>query len=390
MTITFYSNFLNHHQLPFSEAMYKRQGDSYRFVATTPIDKDRLDMGYHDINELYPYVLTTYDSEANAKEAMKLALTSDVIITGSAPEMYTRERIKLNKLTFRYSERIYKRGLWRVPIPIGLSFMLMHHTRYRNKNLYMLCASAYAAGDFALVGAYNNKTFKWGYFPKVIKYDIQELLASKNRDTIEILWVGRLLGYKHPEKAIHVAKQLKNDGYNFEMNIIGIGEEENNINKLVDKYSLNTYVRVLGAMSPEKVREHMERANIFLFTSNYQEGWGAVLNESMNSGCAIVASHAAGAVPFMIRKGENGLVYKNNSDEDLYTQVKKLMDNRSLREELGYNAYYTMLNTWNAETATENFLQLCEGLLYGKKAEIPEGPCSIAGPIPQRRMYELT
>ncbi len=49
---------------------------------------------------------------------------------------------------------------------------------------------------------------------------------------------------------------------------------------------------MLGAMSPDKVRAYMERADVFLFTSDFNEGWGAVLNESMNSGCAVVASHA--------------------------------------------------------------------------------------------------
>jgi hypothetical protein len=37
-------------------------------------------------------------------------------------------------------------------------------------------------------------------------------------------------------------------------------------------------------MPPEEVRVHMEQSNIYLFTSDFGEGWGAVLNEAMNSG----------------------------------------------------------------------------------------------------------
>ena len=37
-----------------------------------------------------------------------------------------------------------------------------------------------------------------------------------------------------------------------------------------------------------------------------QEGWGAVVNEAMNSGCAVVADHMIGAAPWLIRQGENG------------------------------------------------------------------------------------
>ena len=49
----------------------------------------------------------------------------------------------------------------------------------------------------------------------------------------------------------------------------------------------------------------MEKSEIFLFTSDKGEGWGAVLNESMNSACAVVASHAIGSVPFLLKDGEN-------------------------------------------------------------------------------------
>ena len=42
-----------------------------------------------------------------------------------------------------------------------------------------------------------------------------------------------------------------------------------------------------------------------------QDGWGAVANEAMNSACALVAGHMIGAVPYLIRQGENGLIYED-------------------------------------------------------------------------------
>ena len=47
-TLTFYSNFLLHHQTPFCEAMVRLLGNGFRFVATPPIPQERLEMGYHD------------------------------------------------------------------------------------------------------------------------------------------------------------------------------------------------------------------------------------------------------------------------------------------------------------------------------------------------------
>ena len=97
----------------------------------------------------------------------------------------------------------------------------------------MLCASAYTAGDFALVGAYKNKAYKWGYFPETKTYDIDKLLEMKRSAIMEILWVGRFLGLKHPEAAIEVARRLRNDNINFKLRMIGAGEKEQGIRQLI-------------------------------------------------------------------------------------------------------------------------------------------------------------
>ena len=388
MKVTFYSNFLNHHQLPFCLEMQRRLGEGFKFVATTPIEIARVTLGYRDMNHQYPFVITTYDNPQGEAEALRLCIESDVIITGSAPERYTAERIRQNKLTFRYSERVYKNGLWHVLSPRGLVNMLRMHTRYKNKNLYMLCASGYTAGDFAMVGAYKNKTYKWGYFPDTLTYDVDKLMMDKRGDALQILWCGRFLKLKHPEQAIKVAVKLKRDRIDFKLRMIGIGSLQEHIRKMILENELEDQVELLGSMSPEDVRSYMEKAHIFLFTSDYHEGWGAVLNEAMNSACAIVASHAIGSVPFLIKHGENGLVYKNGNTDDLYAQVKKLADDENLRVRLGRQAYHTLSSTWNAHNAAENFLKLSDSLLCGGGETITEGPCSKAHAVMQSKMYE--
>jgi len=123
----------------------------------------------------------------------------------------------------------------------------------------------------------------------------------------------------------------------------------------------------------------MEKADIFLFTSDYNEGWGAVLNESMNSGCAVVASHAIGSVPFLIRDNKNGLIYRNGDNEDLFQKVKYLIENPKERERIGRNAYFTLKELWNADLAAERFLSLVEDLMHqNKSTRFSDGPCSPA------------
>jgi len=150
------------------------------------------------------------------------------------------------------------------------------------------------------------------------------------------------------------------------------------INTLVSSLDLDDRISFLGSMPPSKVRAHMEKANIFLFTSDRQEGWGAVLNESMNSGCAVVASQAIGSVPFLVKHGENGFIYKDNEINDLYNKIEILLKNSNLRGKLGRNAVRTMEGMWSPKVASERLVQLCEGLMMGEIVDFTEGPCSKA------------
>lgn len=66
LKVTFYSNYLNHHQIPFSNEMYKLLGKNYVFVSTEPMSKERKDMGW-SVNSEYPYELRAYENNESAK-----------------------------------------------------------------------------------------------------------------------------------------------------------------------------------------------------------------------------------------------------------------------------------------------------------------------------------
>lgn len=327
------------------------------------------------MNHTYDFVLCAYESEKNKQKAMQLCTECDVLITGSAPEEYLIERMKQRKLTFRYSERIYKKAWQLLQLPLrALKYRLRDHG---NPNVYLLCASAYAAEDYAKTGFYKGKAYKWGYFPEVKRYkDIDGIIAAKR--PASILWVARLIGLKHPDASIQVAKQLKQSGYTFELNLIGSGELESELRQMITENGLGDCVHLLGAMPSEKVREHMEQSEIFLFTSDRNEGWGAVLNESMNSACAVVASDAIGSVPFLIADSENGLVYESGNINDLTEKVKILLDHPDERKEYGRKAYRTMAEQWNAENAVEKFIELVHAIQTGQDSPFSSGVCSKA------------
>ena len=379
MNFVFVSNYLNHHQIPFCLEMNRLTEGRFIFVATEPMEEERLKMGYKEANNGFCFVLRAYESEENKNAALQLCYDCDVLIYGSCPDEYFKTRVKAKKLTFKYGERFFKTPFTLKNFAKRTLSMLKHVIPYQNKNHHLLCASAYMVSDCALYGCFKNRCLQWGYFPECKKYDdIDVLIASKKKNSL--LWCGRLIDWKHPELAIEVAKRLKAEGYDFTLDIVGNGVLEGKIADMISNNSLSDCVFMRGAMSPEKVREYMEQSEIYLFTSDRQEGWGAVLNESMNSACAVVADRAIGSAPFLIDDGKNGYLYEDGDIDALYEKTKKLLDNADERKRLARNAYFTMVSEWNAENAAKKFLVLCERMLAGEYKPFPfeSGVCSKA------------
>lgn len=374
MKIVFLSNYFNHHQQHFSDAMYRLIGDGYVFMETSEMRDERKKLGY-GIDHLPSYVKRLNHTSESTEQCLALIDEADVVIVGSAPEKFLRYRKKRNQLVFRYQERMFKQKLSFVQkIKRKMAYRLYNPN---GKEIYLLCASAYTAADYKKMGLFKDKAYKWGYFPAFKNYDIVSLIEQKEKN--RILWCGRFLDWKHPEYALYVADRLKSEGYHFTIDFIGAGLLEENLKRESEKMGLEKEVEFLGAMKPEQVRIHMEKSEIFMFTSNFEEGWGAVLNESMNSGCAVVASHAVGSAPFLLKHGENGLLFENENVDDLYRHVKYLLDHSEERKRLGINAYKAIAESWNPAVAAERLLALIENIrIHGQCDLFEEGPCSRA------------
>ena len=377
MTITFLTNIVNHHQIHVADELYKYYGNGYTYVVFEHLPDWLRKGGYQELER--PYVLNVYESSANKRKAEDLAFESDVVIIGSAPEYLVEKRLKENKITFHYSERWFKDISYKLFSPRLWAHILSNHVKYRDKRSYMLCASAFTARDVNRVFAYPHKCFKWGYFTKVDDLDIESILAAKRGET-RIMWCARFLKLKHPELVVKLAKKLKASGYKFEIDMFGSGEESENIKSMAKAYDVTDVLSFKGNLPNDEILQQMRQHNIFLFTSDRHEGWGAVLNESMSNGCAVVASDKIGSVPFLLKNNVNGLIFKSGDIESLYSNVKYLLDNPNQAEIYAKEAYLTMRNEWSPQNAAMSLRILIETIKNENLKEYKklDGPCSWA------------
>lgn len=378
MKVTFLSNYINHHQIPFSNEMYRRLGEDYVFIQTQPMEEERRNMGWESKEDTLPYVHCLYEEEEYCKN---LIMESDCVLAGwSDREELVQQRLNAGKLTFRISERIYREGQWKAISPRGLVHKYQEHIRYRKKPVYLLCAGAYVASDFHLIHAYPHKMYRFGYFPEMRTYEGTQLWEKKSSEQIDIIFAGRFLPLKHPEYMIRLAADLKKDfpKQPFKIHMAGSGELEEQLHHLAKTLRVEDLVVFYGFQPPEKVRDLMEQCHIHIFPSNRLEGWGAVVNEAMNSGCVVVANSEAGAVPYLIDSGRNGLIY-HGSYEYLLEQTEELLRNPERIGKMAQKAYDTIQSSWNAEHAVNELLRCIEEVREkGSFEPAKEGPLSVA------------
>ncbi len=374
MKLVYYSSVLNHHQKSLCDEFYKVLGNDFTFITTMKMENQRLALGYNPITA--PYVLESFTSEDNRKKAIELAVDCDVLLAGVFPVDVLHKRMQKNKLTFRHIETYFKRGKYRILSPNAIKIAYSEHFKYRKKNLFLLCASAHVASDVAIFNGYPNKKFKWGYFPNTMCSD------AKNCDTqesvIKIVWAGRFIKWKKPDYAIKLINDLTKQGVKVHLSMIGAGIMEEKLKAMAQKLNLQKEVSFCGSMPPEKVSEYMSYSDIYLFTSTREEGWGAVLNEAMGNGCAVIASSEAGSTNYLIENYFNGVIYKKNKYKDLLKNALKLCKNKGLREELGENAKKTIKKLWNYEVAAKRFIDVSNKLLNNQRENLyfDEGPMS--------------
>lgn len=111
MKLVFITNYIHHHQIPLADEFYRLLGDDYKYIATEALP-DWLIKGGYDPSISRPYVIRAYENDLNRRDAKQLVNDADVVIVGSAPEEYVEKRIEAGELTFRYSERWFKKKPW--------------------------------------------------------------------------------------------------------------------------------------------------------------------------------------------------------------------------------------------------------------------------------------
>ena len=378
MKLAYFCNYLNLHQVTLADELYKLLGNEFVFVSTVPL-KLEFSKGGEDYSLTRRYCLRAFESNANKQEALRLAQEAEACVFGAQTMEYELRRVRTSKgFAIEGSERWLKRGWLNLLSPRLLQWLWHYHTKFYKLPWYKIGSSAFTAIDDYKLHCYRGREYKWGYFTNVENYSVEASEDVSTSGNATILWCARFLKLKHPELSVKLAVKLKQNGYNTHIDMYGDGAEFENIRNLIVKEQVGDMVVLHGNVPNAEVVKAMRSHDIFLFTSDKNEGWGAVANEAMSNRCCLVAADEIGSTPYLLKDGVNGMVFRSGSIDSLYEKVAYLLEHPHERDMMAEKGYEDMVRLWNPKNAAKSLVMLIDDLMNGREVSIKEGPCSKA------------
>ena len=143
--------------------------------------------------------------------------------------------------------------------------------------------------------------------------------------------------------------------------MIGDGDLRNSIESEITQRSLSDEVVLLGWQTQDQVREHMQKADLFLMTSHHGEGWGLVVNEALSFGCGVIANQQLGSASCLVEQGVSGVLYSDHNFNQKLDHIATLGRDRMLLMGKAGNA--RMRESWSSQVAARRTIGLSKALL---------------------------
>lgn len=173
----------------------------------------------------------------------------------------------------------------------------------------------------------------------------------------KLLFVGKLREYKGLKFLIESIKDL-----NIHLDIVGNGELENSLNKLIQEYHLENKIKIHNRVSDEELEEFYKQANIFVLPSiNEAEAFGVVQLEALSYGLPVVNTNLKSGVPFVSLDGLTGFTVEPKNTIALKNAIEKIISSDNLYSEFSLNAY-KRAKEFSNKKMVEKYLDIYENI----------------------------
>lgn len=140
----------------------------------------------------------------------------------------------------------------------------------------------------------------------------------------------------------------------------GDGEREQ-AEQLCREKGISDHVTFLGWVRGSEKEKFLKECSMYVLPT-YHEGMPMSILEAMSYGMAVVSTYVGG-IPHIITDGENGLLCEAGDKEALKDKLLKLLEDKSLRENLGQNAYSMTARKFDVRENVKRVYEMYEELI---------------------------
>lgn len=204
---------------------------------------------------------------------------------------------------------------------------------------------------------YQSLGYNAVYIPHITT---QNLTYSNMLNSKRIINVGRLTKDKQQDVLLEIWELFnrKLPNHDWKLQIIGSGEEENNLKRKINSLKLFN-VEIIPHTS--RINDYYQNAELFVFTSR-MEGFGMVLLEAMSYGVPCISFDCPSGPRDIIKNGKNGYLiecYNKESFVDkMYEYVTATEENRKIYS----NEAITTVKNWDNDKIIHKWIKAFESL----------------------------
>lgn len=264
----------------------------------------------------------------------------DVIVTGGMPYLESVVALVFAKLLKKPLIVRETHWYWPNTIPSKLVYPI---NRFILSHATLIITPGIKAKKYCnLIGIPDEKVKIVPYYTSVLEIDsrnaaLANSLKGKFGNKFVILYFGRLIKKKGLGYLIKAFARLRKEFEDIVLVIAGDGPEKRNLEKMRKDLKLND-VYFTGAIDEETKPAYFLLADVYVYpciTLELPEEWPLGVVEAMSVGKPVVVTTAVGSAPDVVRHGVNGYIVPEKDSDALYSTIKKMLENRELRRNMG-------------------------------------------------------
>lgn len=162
----------------------------------------------------------------------------------------------------------------------------------------------------------------------IIKKSAENLPANITKNKLTLVMLGRLTTQKNYPRLLKSAKALLDEGFDFDLWILGEGEDRPALESYISENNLTSSIKLLGFCN--NPYPFIKNADLLVCSSNY-EGFSTFVTEGLILGKTVVTTNCSG-MDELLGDDEFGIITENN-DEAFTEGLRKILGNPQLLNE---------------------------------------------------------